>query len=984
MNPKADLSRLPAHIQALLEEIPLAVLLLDNSGGVAYCNPYLVDLAQWRREELLGRDWFDHCVAEGQRDAQRQFFLHGSGHGKLPAPQRGEMLARNGERYSMDWRRAECRDSGGRAVGVLAIGWDCAGEQRIEAELRESEERLRFVMEGSEIGLWDWDLATGEVLRNQHWAEMLGYRLDDIQFTVAQWSDFVHPDDREAAWQSITEHLLGKTPQHQMEYRMRTQSGAYKWIMDRAKVVKRGPDGRELRMCGTHTDIDARRHNELRGHARNKMLELLAKGAPLPAVLDALVAELEAENPRQICSILLLDDDGHRLLVGAAPSLPAAYNAAVHGFMIGPGRGSCGNTAHTGQRTIVEDIHSHPFWHEFKGAATAAGLGACWSEPIFGSDGKVLGTFAIYHREAALPCERDIQAIENAAHLAGIAIERKRIDEDLQMAALVYQNSSEAMLILDADNRIIGTNPAFTLMTGYSEEEVLGQKLGALGSRQAGGAAQEEIWDALNACGHWQGEIWNRRKNGEAFAEWLTINTVHAEDGAVHRRVALFSDITKKKQSDELIWRQANFDPITHLPNRRLFRERFEEELKKAQIDRLSLALLFIDLDRFKEVNDTLGHDHGDILLAEAAQRISQCVRKSDTVARLGGDEFTVILARLSNTGFVERIAKSINQKMAEPFRLGDERVYVSASIGITFYPEDAQDAEQLLKNADQAMYFAKKEGRNRFSYFTQSMQETAQVRLRLINDLRGALADRQFAVYFQPIVGLAGGQILKAEALLRWRHPVRGWIDPAEFIPLAEETGLIIEIGDWVLREAARWARRWMDIGPTGFQVSVNKSPAQFNETNLGEWLSYFREIGLPGKCMVIEITESLLLHMNPCVSVNLLGFHDAGMQVAIDDFGTGYSALSYLNKFHIDYLKLGQPFVNNLTSDASDRDLSEAIIMMAHKLGLKVIAEGVESAEQKAMLATAGCDYGQGYYFSRPLPPEEFEALLQNPPFE
>jgi diguanylate cyclase (GGDEF)-like protein len=443
---------------------------------------------------------------------------------------------------------------------------------------------------------------------------------------------------------------------------------------------------------------------------------------------------------------------------------------------------------------------------------------------------------------------------------------------------------------------------------------------------------------------------------------------------------ATVRDITERKQAEEQLHHLAHYDVLTGLPNRTLFLDRLEQEIKKSNRSGLALTLLYIDLDQFKEVNDTLGHNVGDALLVEAAHRISACVRESDTVARLGGDEFTVILAELADSSSVERVAQDIIKTLTDPFQLGGESIYVSASIGITIYPTDAADAENLLKNADQAMYVAKDGGRNRFSYFTNLLQEKALARSQLVKDLRGAMAAGQFKVYFQPIVELATGTVSKGEALIRWQHPERGMVNPAEFIPLAEETGLINEIGDWVFKESVHWVKRWNEFCPNGFQVSVNKSPVQFlTEIHHDDWLDYLRELGLSGQYITIEITEGLLLNAASGVTDKLLRFRDAGIQVSIDDFGTGYSALSYLKKFDIDYLKIDQSFVRNLVTDSSDLALSEAIIVMAHKLGLKVIAEGVETLEQRELLAAAGCDYGQGYLFSKAVPPEEFEDSLR-----
>lgn len=558
--------------------------------------------------------------------------------------------------------------------------------------------------------------------------------------------------------------------------------------------------------------------------------------------------------------------------------------------------------------------------------------------------------------------------------------ERKNFEEKLRLSSLVLENSSEGMVVTDADNLIVAVNPAFSSITGYSFEEVKGKNPSMLNSGRHDEAFYRKMWQSLNSTDRWHGEIWDKRKDGEVQAKWLTINTIRNEDGSVHRYVALFSDITERKLTEDLIWRQANFDTLTDLPNRNMFRDRLNQEMKKSDREVSPLALLLIDLDKFKEVNDTLGHAVGDLLLQEAAQRIRSCVRESDTLARLGGDEFTVVLSGISETGNIEDVAQKIVGKLAEPFRLGSEMAYVSASIGITLYPDDAKDIDALMKNADQAMYVAKNKGRNRFSYFTPSLQKEAQARLHLITDLRAALKNGEFRVHFQPIVELSTGHIHKAEALIRWQHPERGLVHPAEFIPLTEETGQIHEIGDWVFKESVRCATSWNTHCRDGFQISVNISPVQFQKGGniCGDWVEYLEGMELTGKNIVVEITEGLLLNAEPEVIYNLLKFFDAGIQVAIDDFGTGYSSLAYLKKFDIDYLKIDRSFVNNLETDPDNMALSEAIIVMAHKLGLQVIAEGVETEAQRNLLAAAGCDYAQGYLFSKPVPPEEFERLL------
>ena len=557
--------------------------------------------------------------------------------------------------------------------------------------------------------------------------------------------------------------------------------------------------------------------------------------------------------------------------------------------------------------------------------------------------------------------------------------ESKRTEEALRLAAMVYDNSSEAMSITSADGRVLTVNPAFTKVTGYEADEIVGRHARFFGLDQA---AFDLIKEAIDHQGHWHGETWNRRKDGDVYPALLTINTIFDANGKPHRYVALFSDITNRKQTETLIWRQANFDALTQLPNRSMFYERVAQELKKAQRSGFQLALLFIDLDHFKEVNDTLGHDTGDHLLLEAARRLVSCVRETDTVARLGGDEFTVMLSDIAphEVTTIDRIATDIIDSLGQPFQLGANEVYVSASIGITFYPQDAEDIESLFKHADQAMYLSKSRGRNQYSYFTPELQAQAQQRLRLVTDMRAALVVRQFQVWFQPIIDMASRRIVKAEALLRWQHPENGMVPPDIFVPLAEETGLIGEIGDWVFAEAMRWTRRWQEAGWPELQMSVNKSPVQFHKVSDDHqgWLDTLAVLELRGSSLNIEITEGVLLNANGDVVAALDRFRAAGVQISLDDFGTGYSSLAYLNRFNIDYLKIDRSFVSSLRRDSSEFALSEAIIVMAHKLGLKVVAEGVETQVQHDLLREIGCDYGQGYLYSAPRPASEFEALL------
>jgi diguanylate cyclase (GGDEF)-like protein/PAS domain S-box-containing protein len=562
--------------------------------------------------------------------------------------------------------------------------------------------------------------------------------------------------------------------------------------------------------------------------------------------------------------------------------------------------------------------------------------------------------------------------------------DKVRREEQLQIAATVLETMDQAVVVTDADNRIVAVNPALTHITGYTLDELRGKDPKIFASGRHDKDFYRAMWRALAADGHWEGEIWDRKKSGEIYAKWLTINVLRDADGNIGQYISVFADITEKKRSEELIWHQANFCPLTDLPNRRMFTDRLEQEIKKSQRSGERFALLYLDLDHFKEINDTLGHSMGDELLREAARRLAACVRETDTVARLGGDEFTLLLPALRSGDTVERIVQTILHAFAQSFQLGGEEIYVTPSIGVTLFPEDAADAESLLKNADQAMYAAKQQGRNGHHYYTPGMQEQARFRMRQLRDLRSALANGEFRVYYQPIVDLANRRIHKAEALVRWQHPERGLLAPGEFIALAEESGMIVDIGNWVFDAAARQARQWRERFQPAFQISVNKSPVQFRHDAAGhaDWLERLHAVGLPGDGVVIEITETALMENSQTIEDKLLGLRERGIQVALDDFGTGYSSLAYLRRFDIDYVKIDQSFVRNMSAGSDDLALCEAIIVMAHRLGIKVVAEGVETRQQYELLRAAGCDYAQGYLFSRPVPAEIFERLLNDGP--
>lgn len=590
---------------------------------------------------------------------------------------------------------------------------------------------------------------------------------------------------------------------------------------------------------------------------RNKTLELMVSSKSIHEILHLVAINVEAEFPKMMCSILLLDQESNKLRVGAGPSLPSFYNEAVDGLEIGKGVGSCGTAAYKGERVVIEDINTHPYMEPYLSITKRANLGSCWSEPIKNSEGTVLGTFAIYHHEQSTPTPDDIALIEQFAHLASIAIEREN--------------------------------------------------------------------------------------------------------------------------ANKIIWQQANFDSLTGLPNRNMMVEHLKKSTNIALRDKTKVAIAFIDLDHFKDINDKFGHAVGDLLLVEAAKRISNNIRKIDTVARLGGDEFVIIFPDFMGPSSSVTLSENLLNSLAQPYHFHNEVIHTSASIGMTIFPDDASDIENLLRNADQAMYCAKDAGRHSCYFFTDKMRASASARLELINDLRLAIQNKEFFVVYQPIINLSNQRIDKVEALIRWQHPIKGFISPLEFIAVAEETGLIIDISNYLFEEVIQQYSSWRALNPN-FQISVNTSPVQYKkyEGNVLNWLEKLESLGIDKDVIVLEITENLLMESHLHIESVLDKVKDAGISIAIDDFGTGYSSFSYLREYTTDYLKIDKSFVHKMSAGNNDAALCEAIIVMAKKLNIKVIAEGIETKEQQQLLTDFGCDYGQGYLFSKPISTSEISKLL------
>lgn len=561
--------------------------------------------------------------------------------------------------------------------------------------------------------------------------------------------------------------------------------------------------------------------------------------------------------------------------------------------------------------------------------------------------------------------------------------ERSKSEGDQKVSAAVFKYASEAIMITNAKNEIEMVNPAFCQISGYSVEEVLGKAPNILNSGKHDSHFYQQMWQALEQESCWQGEIWNKRQNGEIYPEFLAISVVRDQDNKPIQYISLFSDITKHKKFEEDIWLQANYDSLTGLPNRDLCLERLRNELANLHTHADDVALLFIDLDRFKYVNDTWGHNSGDELLKLAAVRLKNCIREKDTVARFGGDEFVVLLVGLSNRFAIERVVKNILTSLSMPFNLSENNeAVVSASIGITLGPSDGDNVELLLKNADTAMYQAKAAGRNTFQFFTQSMNETVSQRMYIEQALRQAIKQNEFVLHYQPVVSLASDEIVGAEALIRWKHPNKGLIYPDSFIGIAEDAGLIEPIGQWVIEQACSDLKHWHEQGII-IQVAVNVSSRQCQKsckTSIRDVISNaLKANGVGPSSLKVEITESLLMDNSKEMITTLQGIRNLGVAIHLDDFGTGYSSLSYLKHFPIDVLKIDRSFIDGAIDDKTDASLVEAVVRIGHSLSLKLVGEGIETKQHYDYLRSLGCDYGQGYFMSKPIPSDELIAFCQ-----
>jgi len=849
-------------------------------------------------------------------------------------------------------------------------------------ELGDNLKRLNLALTSAGQVWFELNVQSGEILFGGQYEQLSEYMPGDIQTTLAQWLEKIHPDDFESVSNKYQKALIAGIP-FELEYRRKDKDGNWLWIHTSCEFTESDAHKKPLWCTGVHTNISQRKKIELRDNARSAVLEKLLKGEPLNIILEHIVNFIEQEQTGSLCSVLLVNAQGTHLNAGFSSSrIPDDYNEAVDGIEIGDGVGSCGTAAFTKKRVIVENIQTHSYWTNFKALAAKAQLAACWSEPIIGSNNQLLGTFAIYQRKPSMPTEHDFKLLEFAVQLSVIAIERNLSDKKIKLSSRVFSDTNEGLMITDTTGKIIDINPAFTRTTGYSRHEVLGQTPNILSSDKQSPAFFIEMWQNLIEQGHWYGEVWNKKKNGELFAARLSISSLTNDDDDTLHYVGLFSDITEIKQQQQKLELMAHYDMLTKLPNRSLLADRFRSSIAHSKRTDTMFGVCFLDLDNFKPVNDSYGHDIGDQLLIAVAQRLKTNIRDEDTASRQGGDEFVLLLGDIESFDHCNEILQRINYFLAQPYIIAGHTFNISVSIGVTLYPGDDADLDTLLRHADYSMYQAKLAGKNRFHLFNPEHDQLTIKKHLQLDEIQQALSNNEFVLYYQPKINMKSGEVFGAEALIRWLHPEKGLIPPLEFLPIIEGSELENRIGDWVINEALKQIVAWQNQR-IFIEVSVNIASYHLLSsaflTQLENALA--SHPNLNSKYLQLEILESSALGdlntirniLNTCQDV-------LGVNIALDDFGTGYSSLTHLKNLPANTIKIDQYFVKNMLDDPDDYAIINGVLALADSFNREVIAEGVETTEHGLMLLNMGCYAAQGYGIARPMPASEFPNWLHN----
>ena len=747
-----------------------------------------------------------------------------------------------------------------------------------------------------------------------------------MRSTSDRWSDIICPEDRRMQGRTVQEAMASGRP-YQIEYRIIDANGTERWVAENGQPQKDPVTGAAW-VDGILSDIGERKHNEMRIEG------LLVEQS---AILDNVMFGVMFVRARRVISVNRRCEE-------------------LFGYDSG---------AMTGQSTEIVFPNEADFDAAGVRQYRALTLDKDFSEErqYKRADGSLF--WCLVSGRALDPSHVNDGSIWVYADVT----ERRQAEEKLRLSATVLEHIADGVMVIGLDLRIVAVNPAFTQITGYTESEALGQEAHMTRSQRHESQFYLDMWKELAASGFWRGEIWKERKNGELYLEWLTISAVRDDHADITHYVGVFSDITKVKESQEKLDHMAHHDPLTSLPNRLLFHDRLEHALQRAARDKQQLAILFIDLDRFKNVNDTLGHHIGDQLLQQVAGALTDKLRDGDTLARLGGDEFIVLLENVNGEFGAGHVAEKLMSMFEQPFMVADYELFVTGSVGISIYPNDATDLNMLIRNADVAMYQAKARGRNGYQFYAPSMTGEGVERLRLETMLRRSIEKNEIFLNYQPQVEIDTGRLIGVEALVRWENPELGTVPPVRFIPLAEDTGFINQLGKWVLYESCRQMVRWQEAGLYVPKIAVNLSVKQFERGSIVNMVAeILKETGLEPQRLQLEVTESVIMNTGDAL-VFINDLHSIGVGLAIDDFGTGYSSLAYLKQLPVQTLKIDRSFIKDISTDVNDEAIAIAIIQLGKSLNLSVIAEGVETEEQAAFLLRHGCNKAQGYFYSRPI---------------
>jgi len=748
--------------------------------------------------------------------------------------------------------------------------------------------------------------------------------------TTHFWADLICPEDRKVHRRALAQAIRDGQP-YELEYRIVDARGTERWVAENGQP-QRGEPGASPWVDGIISDISERKHNEMRIEG------LLAEQS---AILDNVMFGVMFVRHRHIVSANRRCDELFGYPHGQLAGSPTAIvYSTVYAFESAGEReyAILGKGEYFNEESQYRRQDGSLFWALVSGYAL---------DPLRPHEGSIW----VY---------ADITA-------------RKEAEQKLRLSATVLEHIADGVMVIDADGVIVAVNPAFTRITGYAEQEALGRASSFTRSGRHDAHFYEDLWAELIASGFWRGEIWNLRKNGEIYLEWLTVSAVRDSVGATTHFVGVFSDITVVKQSQEKLDHMAHHDSLTALPNRLLFHDRLHHALQRATREQEELAILFIDLDRFKNVNDTLGHHIGDELLKQVALELAAKLREGDTLARLGGDEFIVLLENVDGQYGASLVAEKLVALFERPFIVAGHELFVTCSVGISLFPHDAVDLNMLIRNADVAMYQAKARGRNGYRFYAPSMTGEGVEKLRLETFLRRSIEKNEIFLNYQPQVEIDTGRLIGVEALVRWNHPELGPVPPVRFIPLAEDTGFINQLGKWVLFEACRQMVRWQRAGLNVPKIAVNLSVKQFERGSIVNMVAeILKETGLEPQRLQLEVTESVIMNTGDAM-VFINDLHSIGVGLAIDDFGTGYSSLAYLKQLPVQTLKIDRSFITDISTDVNDAAIAIAIIQLGKSLNLSVIAEGVETREQADFLLRHGCNQAQGYFYGRPALPQD-----------